>query len=93
MEPLVLIYRSAFVLLRCLRGRQRRGEPAARKQFKAWSQNLGHDSPLTTFTSYGEIATSRQMEIIGVLGRNNGSTPSPEAMARALELIDVARRL
>lgn len=63
------------------------------EHFKAWSQNLGHESPLTTFTSYGEIATSRQIEIIGALGRNNGSTPSPEAMARALELINVARQL
>ena len=31
---------------------------------KAWSQNLGHESPLTTFTSYGTIATERQGELI-----------------------------
>lgn len=32
--------------------------------FKAWSQNLGHESVLTTFYSYGEIAPRRQAEII-----------------------------
>jgi len=32
--------------------------------FKAWSQNLGHDHVLTTFTSYGSVALSRQGEIL-----------------------------
>lgn len=32
--------------------------------FKAWSQNLGHEKVLTTFTSYGEVAYQRQGEII-----------------------------
>lgn len=31
---------------------------------KAWSQNLGHDSMLTTLTSYGTISTHRQGEVI-----------------------------
>jgi integrase/recombinase XerD len=31
--------------------------------FKAWSQNLGHESVLTTFTSYGSVAGDRQAEI------------------------------
>jgi len=30
------------------------------EQFKAWSQNLGHEKVLTTFLSYGEVAPSRQ---------------------------------
>ena len=34
------------------------------EEFKAWSQNLGHDSPLTTFTSYGHVPFTRQAEII-----------------------------
>lgn len=34
------------------------------EQFKAWSQNLGHESVLTTFYSYGEVAQHRQAEII-----------------------------
>ena len=39
------------------------------EQFKAWSQNLGHENCLTTFSSYGEIQPSRQAEIIRGLAR------------------------
>jgi integrase len=35
--------------------------------FKAWSQNLGHESCLTTFSSYGTIPPSRQAEIMRCL--------------------------
>ena len=31
--------------------------------FKAWSQNLGHEQVLTTFTSYGSVSNDRQAEI------------------------------
>lgn len=34
------------------------------EDFKAWSQNLGHDKVLTTFYSYGEVQPQRQAEII-----------------------------
>jgi integrase len=34
------------------------------EEFKAWSQNLGHESPLTTFTSYGQVPFGRQAEVI-----------------------------
>jgi len=34
------------------------------EQFKAWSQNLGHEKALTTFLSYGQVASQRQGEII-----------------------------
>jgi integrase len=34
------------------------------EQFKAWSQNLGHEKVLTTFLCYGEVACQRQGEII-----------------------------
>ncbi len=34
------------------------------EEFKAWSQNLGHDRVLTTFLSYGQIENLRQGEII-----------------------------
>jgi hypothetical protein len=34
------------------------------EQFKAWSQNLGHEKVLTTFLSYGEVMCHRQGEII-----------------------------
>ncbi len=34
------------------------------EDFKAWSQNLGHEGVLTTFYSYGEVQPQRQAEII-----------------------------
>ena len=34
------------------------------EEFKAWSQNYGHDHVLTTFMSYRTVATDRQGEII-----------------------------
>ena len=37
------------------------------EQFKAWSQNLGHDGVLTTFLSYGTVAPRRQGQIIQTL--------------------------
>lgn len=44
------------------------------EEFKAWSQNLGHESPLTTFTSYGQVPVHRQGELV----RNAGSGASAE---------------
>jgi len=34
------------------------------EEFKAWSQNLGHDKVLTTFLCYGQVESPRQGEII-----------------------------
>jgi len=47
------------------------GEKVCRtpEQFKAWSQNLGHEKVLTTFSSYGEVAAERQRDIIRELAR------------------------
>lgn len=39
------------------------------EQFKAWSQNLGHEKVLTTFLSYGGVACQRQGEIIKDLAK------------------------
>jgi integrase len=39
------------------------------EEYKAWSQNLGHENVLTTFSSYGDVGWHRQAEIIRVLGR------------------------
>jgi site-specific recombinase XerD len=39
------------------------------EEFKAWSQNLGHDGVLTTFTSYGYVAGNRQAQIIAALAQ------------------------
>jgi integrase len=34
------------------------------EEYKAWSQNLGHDHVMTTFSSYGDVGGYRQAEII-----------------------------
>ena len=34
------------------------------EQFKVWSQNMGHESILTTFSSYGAVTPYRQAEIM-----------------------------
>ena len=39
------------------------------EEYKAWSQNLGHENALTTFMSYGSVAPGRQNEVIRYLGR------------------------
>ena len=37
------------------------------EEYKAWSQNLGHEKPLTTFLSYGYVEEHRQKELIAGL--------------------------
>ncbi|ABI39853.1 phage integrase family protein [Shewanella sp. MR-4] len=34
------------------------------EEFKAWSQNLGHESVLTTFYSYGDVPDYKQAELL-----------------------------
>lgn len=48
----------------------RLGESLCRspEEFKAWSQNLGHERVLTTFTSYGPVPAGRQVELMQMLG-------------------------
>ena len=59
------------------------------EQFKAWSQNLGHEGVLTTFTSYGAVTSRRQREVILDL-----ANPKPRAELDEERIADaVARRL
>jgi integrase len=46
------------------------------EQFKAWSQNLGHEKVLTTFLSYGEVSCHRQGEIIRQLATPQSVMPT-----------------
>lgn len=41
------------------------------EEFKAWSQNLGHEQVLTTFSSYGTVQGARQAELIRRLGQQS----------------------
>ncbi len=55
------------------------------EQFKSWSQNLGHEKVLTTFTSYGEVSCQRQGEIIrGLAIPQQAVQPDVNELARAI---------
>jgi len=62
------------------------------EQFKAWSQNLGHEKVLTTFLSYGEVGYQRQGEIIRELAtpQRNGSTDTDEIVEAVLKKLSKA---
>lgn len=61
------------------------------EQFKAWSQNLGHEEVLTTFTSYGEVGNQRQGEIIRGLAMQQ-DTASPDVAEIAKVIANVLRQ-
>jgi len=48
------------------------------EQFKAWSQNLGHEKVLTTFSSYGTVGRDRQREILSELSQPDDKNPELE---------------
>lgn len=54
------------------------------EEFKAWSQNLGHEKVLTTFSSYGSVEPHRQGEIILSL-RREGRKSCSDDLAGLLE--------
>ena len=70
-------FRHALVAL----GQERCRTP---EEFKAWSQNLGHEGVLTTFTSYGEVGSQRQADIIRALGRPKASVSDAGMLFRQL---------
>lgn len=51
------------------------------EEFKAWSQNLGHEGVLTTFYSYGDVPDYRQSELLKKLAEPSSDvTPDMEAL-------------
>lgn len=58
------------------------------EDFKAWSQNLGHEQVMTTFHSYGSVTMTRQGEIIRSL---TGAPAEPDVTERTV--IAVLRRI
>jgi site-specific recombinase XerD len=53
------------------------------EEFKAWSQNLGHEKVLTTFVSYGAVARDRQGEILRSL-----ATPQQPVQSGTNEIVE-----
>jgi integrase len=56
------------------------------EEFKAWSQNLGHEQVLTTFFSYGEVQESRQADILKQLKEPNKPPTNHDVKMLAKEL-------
>jgi len=55
------------------------------EEFKAWSQNLGHEGVLTTLYSYGEVQEGRQAELIANLKKPRTKTePNMAALVKAV---------
>src|ERR1043165_837675 len=59
------------------------------EEVKSWSQNLGHDQVLTTFSSYGQVAVHRQGEIMQSLSSAHTGPPptTDERLARIEALL------
>jgi integrase len=58
------------------------------EELKAWSQNLGHEDVMTTFTSYGAVRVARQSEILSEMTSGARTTLGDSA-----EVLELVRRL
>jgi integrase/recombinase XerD len=56
------------------------------EEFKAWSQNLGHEGVLTTFYSYGDVQEGRQADIFRQF-------KEPRAVVPATNVVELAKAL
>jgi integrase len=61
------------------------------EDLKAWSQNLGHEGVLTTLTSYGKVAPTRQAEIIRNLAPSNALNAEVEELLQ--RTLQAAKRI
>ena len=57
------------------------------EEFKAWSQNLGHEQVLTTFNSYGSIDEHNQGKIIKNLSGHKKQQNPMEELNRKIDLL------
>lgn len=55
------------------------------EEFKAWSQNLGHESPLTTFLSYGRVPLHRQGQLIRTAGSGDAREDKIDRLVKMVE--------
>jgi integrase len=96
-EPIRKVFREAFACAglpyfnphSLRKSLVRLGEEVCKspEEFKAWSQNLGHEKVLTTFLNYGSVACDRQGEIIrGMTGSKQPVQTDVDALADALAI-------
>jgi len=60
------------------------------EEFKAWSQNLGHEQVMTTFYSYGEVPLTRQSEIFTKLSKPSKQLPNSELRRLAMAILSAS---
>ena len=60
------------------------------EEFKAWSQNLGHEKVLTTFTSYGAVASHRQAALIRGLAPCTSGDAKGESLEKRMARLEAA---
>ncbi|MEE8253368.1 MAG: hypothetical protein V3R17_05480, partial [Hyphomicrobium sp.] len=61
------------------------------EQFKAWSQNLGHEKVLTTFSSYGQVTDARQRDLMRGLARTpEGTAENERLVSQLLQVLETA---
>jgi len=58
------------------------------EEFKAWSQNMGHEQVMTTFRSYGSVPQTRQAEIIHKLSEPK---PSEDEVLKQIKKLVASR--
>jgi integrase len=64
------------------------------EEFKAWSQNLGHEQVLTTFSSYGQVGADRQAELIRYLAqRREAGAPKVDMIDRMIQTLQEGRHI
>jgi integrase len=64
------------------------------EEYKAWSQNLGHEGVLTTFLSYGQVSIGRQSEIMRQLASpkvDKAGEAEESLKAKMQQLLDASR--
>jgi integrase len=59
-------------------------------EFKAISQNLGHDHAMTTYNSYGNLTEDEKLETISNIGQSN---PNLHSISTEALLTETARRM
>lgn len=70
------------------------GEQVCRtaEEFKAWSQNLGHEKVLTTFSSYGYVAGTRQRDLVrGLAYRPDATAHNELLVSQILRVLETAK--
>jgi integrase len=62
------------------------------EEFKVWSQNLGHESILTTFSSYGPVTSYRQAELMRQIGHAGAPATNADDILTQIAVLATRRK-